>query len=159
MPTEALIYTNLNVSDGGADIRHVILIFLSELILTYRYLLNLQRLFLKLCGECNKRIYRSGGGSECKWWNNRRGWNRSTLSYMHPVKKNAIDINRGCNIFFTREVKFEKFKKTGDKYPKRKIPIWDQQMFREHEINNEFGNIDSNAFHKASRPPGVATLS
>ena len=97
MPTEALINTSLKVFDGRADMHHVILIFLSKLILTCRYLLKLsadhRRMFLKLCRECSKRIFRSGGGSGHKWWNNRRGWNRSTLSYMHPLQKGTIDIN------------------------------------------------------------------
>jgi len=36
----------------------------------------------------------------------------------------------------------------GDKHPKRKILIWDQQMFREHEIDDEFENVDFNVFQK-----------
>jgi len=77
MPTKTLINTSLKVSDGGPDIRHVSLISLLELVLTCRYLLklsaDLQRMFLKLCRECSKRICKSGEGSRCKWWNNRRG--------------------------------------------------------------------------------------
>jgi len=153
MPTEALIYITQKISDGEADMFQIFSIFLSELILTCRYLLklcvDLQRMFLKLCRECSERICRSGGGSGCKRWNNRRGWNRSTVSYMHPLKKSTIDVNRECNSFFTREVKFEEFKKIGDKHPKRKIPIWDQQMFRKHEIDDELENVDYNVFQKA----------
>ena len=66
------------------------------------------------------------------------GWNRSTLSYMHFLQKSTIDINRGCNKLLTRDVKFKEFKETGDKHPKKQVLIWDQQMFREHEINDEF---------------------
>jgi len=50
---------------------------------------------------------------------------------------------------FTREVKFEEFKKAGDKHSKRKIPIWDHQMFGEREIDDELWNVDSNVFQKA----------
>jgi len=122
MPTEALINTSLKVSNGGANICHIILIFLSELVLTCQYLFKLsvdfQKLSLKLYREYSKRICISEGGSRYKLWNNRRGWNRSTLSYMHPLKKSPIDINRGCKSFFTRDVKFEEFKMMGDKIPK-----------------------------------------
>jgi len=35
------------------------------------------------------------------------GWrNRSRLSYMHPLEKSVVDINKGCNGPFTREDKF-----------------------------------------------------
>ena len=169
MPTKALTNTTLKVSDGGADMHHVIQIFQSELVATCRHLLKLsidiERKILKLSRENKKRICRSGGGgSGCKWWNNRRGWNRSTLSYVHPLKKCAIDINRGCYSSFTQEIKFQKFKETGDEHLKRKIPIWDQQVFRKHEINDEFGYIDSNTFQKVidqkrSGSLGVAILS
>ena len=101
MPTKALINTTLKISDGRANIHHVILIFLSELVLTCCYLLKLsadiQRKMLKLSRESSKRICRSGGESGSKRWNNRKGWNRGTLSYMYPLKKSNIDINRGCN--------------------------------------------------------------
>jgi len=66
MPIQALIYTSLKISEGGADMCHVISIFLLELVLTCRYILKLcvdiQRKILKLCRECSKRICRSGGG-------------------------------------------------------------------------------------------------
>ena len=105
--------------------RHVIQIFLLELVLTCRYLLKLcveiQIMFLKLCRECGKRICRSRGGSGRKWWNNKRGWNRSTLSYMHPIKKSTIDVNSGCNSFFAREVKFKELRRWVISIPKERF--------------------------------------
>ena len=52
----------------------------------------------------------------------------------------------------------------GDEYLKRQVPIWDQNMLREHEINDEFWDIDFNAFQKAidqntSGSPGMTILS
>ena len=65
---------------------------------------------------------------------------------MHPLEKSTVDVNRGCNGFLTREINVMEFQKVGDKHLKRKIPIWDQKIFRKHEINNKLQNIDSNAF-------------
>ena len=55
----------------------------------------------------------------------KEGVERSTLSYMHPLKKCAIDINRGCNRPFMREVKFLEVLGECDKHPKKQVPIWD----------------------------------
>ena len=58
MCIKTLINTALKVSDGKADMRHVIQIFLLELILTYRYPLKLsvdiERKILKLIRKAEK---------------------------------------------------------------------------------------------------------
>jgi len=38
----------------------------------------------------------------------------------------------------------------GDEHPKGQVSVWDQKMLGGHIIDNEFWNVNSNAFQKAT---------
>ena len=56
-----------------------------------------------------------------------------------------------CDQYRQREqlagiINFEMFKQMSDDHSDRKIPTQNQEMLRKHEIDDEFENINSNAF-------------
>ena len=67
-------------------------------------------------------------------------------SYLHPFDEGMIDISRRTKSSLSRHIKFEISLKMSNHHLKRKIPIRDQKVLREHTINDKIGDIDSNAF-------------
>ena len=80
------------------------------------------------------------------WRLNWRGLSMSMSACLHPLEESAINIDKGSKDFLIENINFEMFKRMSGDHSKRKIPTLNQEMLRKHEINNEFGNINSNAF-------------
>jgi len=80
------------------------------------------------------------------------GWTRelsiSTIVSLHPLEKSAININKGSKDFLIGKVNFEMLKQASKDHSKRKILARNQEMLKKHEIDDESGDINSNAFQK-----------
>ena len=84
--------------------RHVIQILLSELVLTCHYLLKLsvdiERDF-EAEQRKQKKDLQKRRRIQMQMVEQQEGVEKGTHSYVHPLKKYAIDVHRWCHHFFT----------------------------------------------------------